>query len=153
MARHTYANELDFIGEVLADKLSDQPKYKKISNTITASVGALLTVVSQVLLLPLDLPDWVMWSALGLTSLATVLGVNKTKNGFSDSQVEKLRQWQAEYVDRQHNLAHARVNESTGLPHAAEVERAHSRDEISLSSTMNAEDLGRMIDRFLDRRG
>ena len=149
MAINSYATDLEFIGDIIQTKLSEQPGHKKIANTITTAVGAAITVVSQVLLMPLDLPDWVMWAALALTSLGTVLGVNKTKNGFSESQIEKLRQWQSEYIDRQHNLAHA--NPHTGIPHAAPADGPrHSAAE--LSSTMTAKDLGRMVDQFLGKK-
>ena len=143
MATNAYATDLEFIGDIIQTKLNEQPGRRKYANTVTTAV------ISQVLLLPLDLPDWVMWAALALTSLGTVLGVNKTKNGFSDSQIEKLRQWQSQYIDRQHNLAH--VNPDTGITHAAPVGvPRHAAAE--LSSTMTAEDLGRMVDQFLGKK-
>nr|DAK22701.1 MAG TPA: hypothetical protein [Caudoviricetes sp.] len=149
MATNTYATDLEFIGDIIQTKLNEQPARRKYANTVTTAIGTAITVISQVLLLPLDLPDWVMWAALALTSLGTVLGVNKTKNGFSDSQIEKLRQWQSQYIDRQHNLAH--VNQNTGITHAAPV-GAPRHAAAELSSTMTAEDLGRMVDQFLGKK-
>ena len=130
MATNAYATDLEFIGDIIQTKLNEQPGRRKYANTVTTAIGTAITVISQVLLLPLDLPDWVMWAALALTSLGTVLGVNKTKNGFSDSQI---------------------VNPDTGITHAAPVGvPRHAAAE--LSSTMTAEDLGRMVDQFLGKK-
>lgn len=102
MAYNSFNDDLQFIGRVIDTKIDEQSRFRKFSNTVTALVGALVTIASQALLLPFGLPDSVMWLVLVITMLGTVFGVNNTKNGFSPSQVEKMRKWQAEYIDRQH---------------------------------------------------
>lgn len=104
MSKTAYANDLEFINDLIAHKLDKQPAAKKFANTVTTAIGTAITILSQIMLAPLELPDWVMWVALALTTLGTLLGVSNTKNGFSDSQITKLRQWQAEYLDKHHNL-------------------------------------------------
>lgn len=100
-----YKGDLEFLGNVLQQKIpKEEGPAKKIANTITALVGALISIAAAALTLPIDLPDWSYLAIIAVTTLGTALGVRTTKNGFSDSQIKKLERWMAEYVDENHDL-------------------------------------------------
>ena len=100
-----YKGDLEFLGNVLQQKIpKEEGPAKKIANTITALVGALISIAAAALTLPIDLPDWSYLAIIAVTTLGTALGVRTTKNGFSDSQIKKLERWQSEWVDENHDL-------------------------------------------------
>lgn len=100
-----YKGDLEFLGTVLQQKIPEEEgPAKKIANTITALVGALISIAAAALTLPIDLPDWSYLAIIAVTTLGTALGVRTTKNGFSESQIRKLRRWQSEWIDQNHDL-------------------------------------------------
>lgn len=104
MASTGYGGDLEFIGYLINKKADEQPKTKKLANTVTAALGSLVSIAAMVLALPIAIPDWGYIIIVAVTTLGTTLGVSVTKNGFSPSQIEKLKQWQAEYIDAHHHL-------------------------------------------------
>lgn len=104
MASTGYGGDLEFIGYLINKKAEEQPKTKKLANTVTAALGSLVSIAAMVLTLPIQIPDWGYIIIVAITTLGTTLGVSVTKNGFSPSQIEKLKKWQAEYIDAHHNL-------------------------------------------------
>lgn len=99
---NTTPTDLEFIGHIVNDKLEEQPWGKKVANTLTALVGAVVSIAAGAMSMGLSLPDWAMMTVIAVTTLGTALGVRTTKNGFSDSQIEKIRTWQADYIDARH---------------------------------------------------
>lgn len=104
MASTGYSGDLEFIGYLINKKAEEQPKTKKLANTVTAALGSLVSIAAMVLTLPIQIPDWGYIIIVAITTLGTTLGVSVTKNGFSPSQIEKLKKWQAEYIDSHHHL-------------------------------------------------
>lgn len=104
MASTGYSGDLEFIGYLINKKAEEQPKTKKLANTVTAAIGSLVSIAAMVLTLPIQIPDWGYIIIVAITTLGTTLGVSVTKNGFSPSQIEKLKKWQAEYIDAHHHL-------------------------------------------------
>lgn len=104
MASTGYSGDLEFIGYLINKKAEEQPKTKKLANTVTAALGSLVSIAAMVLTLPIQIPDWGYIIIVAITTLGTTFGVSVTKNGFSPSQIEKLKKWQAEYIDAHHHL-------------------------------------------------
>lgn len=104
MAGNPYVTDLGVIGEIVPAKYQAQPKWKEFSNTVTGIVGALVTIASFVVVIPLELPEWVYVIIVAITSLGTALGISQTKNGLTKSQLKKLEAWKADYIDKQHEL-------------------------------------------------
>lgn len=104
MATRSNPGELEFIGHVLNDKLPKEGPVRKIANTVTAVVGSLISIAAVALSLPIDIPDWGYLIIVAVTTLGTALGVRSTKNGFSESQRRKLRDWMAQYIDDNHDI-------------------------------------------------
>lgn len=78
-------------------QMEAQPWYLRFSNTVTTAAGALLGILwlaaSAGLEIPTDVTKWVT----GAIVVLTVLGVIKTPNGITPSQVDKLED-AAQYV-------------------------------------------------------
>lgn len=148
---NTTPTDLEFIGHVINDKISEQPKGKKVANTLTALFGAVISIAATALTLPVSLPDWVYLVIIAVTTLGTALGVKTTKNGFSDSQVQKLRDWQAEYIDQRH-IHDDTVDAVTGTDEGDGAGRHRSNGAID-ASKVNAEALTDMVERWRKNLG
>lgn len=151
---NTTPTDLEFIGHIINDRLDAQPWGRKVANTLTAFVGAVVSIAAGAMSMGVDLPNWAMLTVIAITTLGTALGVRSTKNGFSDSQVEKLQQWQAEYIDDRHNHG-----EQDGTSNAAAPEATTSSTEVVGRHRLqipglDAAGLSRMVDEFIrSRRG
>ena len=92
---------LDVTGAYINRKFNEQKWYQENSNTVTTVVGFLATVLAWVATQPFALdPRW----EIGITFagfVLTIFGVKKTRNGFSKSQIAKVGQAQADFVDSQ----------------------------------------------------
>lgn len=143
MAQAQYPGDLEFIGYLIQNKLNEQSGTKKISNTITSLVGALVSIAAVVVAMPIQLPNWAYIVIVTVTTLATTLGVKLTPNGFSDSQVKKLNEWKAEYIDQVHS--YTSINNSTGLAHAAPVESGEANNPLT------AEALEGLVKKYLSK--
>lgn len=145
---NTAPTDLEFIGHIVNDKLEDQPWGKKVSNTITALVGAVVSIAAGAMSMGLSLPDWAMMAVIAVTTLGTALGVRTTKNGFSDSQIEKIRTWQADYIDARHT----HDEDATPVTATGDQEQ-EGRHRLPVPS-LDAAGLSAMIERFnVARRG
>lgn len=148
---NTTPTDLEFIGHIINDKIGEQPKGKKVANTLTALFGAIISIAAAALALPIDLPDWAYLIIVAVTTLGTALGVKTTKNGFSDSQVQKLRDWQAEYIDQRH------IHDDTvdAVTESDDDERGgqHSLDVTVDASKVNAKALTDMVERWRKNLG
>lgn len=93
------------IDQVLERVLEKQPKMREKANTVTALIGAVVTAVLTGIAYLVEagtaMPEWTiaLVSVLGL--VGTVLGVNRTKNGFTQSQVQALRDEIQTMIDAQ----------------------------------------------------
>lgn len=92
---------LDVTGAYINRKFNEQKWYQENANTITTVVGFLATVLAWAAAQPFALdPRW----EVGITFagfVLTIFGVKKTRNGFSKSQIAKVGQAQADFVDSQ----------------------------------------------------
>ncbi|MFC9786423.1 hypothetical protein [Rhodococcus sp. NPDC127528] len=80
----------DLIGDRLRTELDRQPWWRRVANTVTAAVGAIVSVAWMALSVGLDLPDAVMqWVPVGIAVL-TVFGIKLTPNGVTQRQIEDL---------------------------------------------------------------
>lgn len=120
---------MDFIGQFFWDKYQSQPWYRKIANTVTATVGVVSVIISQAAVMGMDLPKWAQFAVLVLFGLATVFGVYKTKNGLSASQLESIEREAERFLNERTEAMH-----DPGHEHA-EPEKAPSHqltvDEIA----------------------
>jgi len=80
----------DLIGNLLREKLEQQPLVKKYANTVTTAVGALIAVVWTLVSTGIEVPEQLSQGVLVLISLLTVVGVKLTPNGVTEKQVEEL---------------------------------------------------------------
>lgn len=142
--------DLEFIGHIINDKLEAQPWGRKVANTVTALVGAVVTIAAGAMSMGINLPDWAMLTVICVTTLGTVLGVRETKNGFSDSQIEKLQQWQADYIDARHAHDEAAVTAAEAFTGQRTQETTEEAGRHALPSpSMDAAGLSEMVRRFL----
>ncbi|MGN0095028.1 MAG: hypothetical protein ACI38U_03090 [Corynebacterium sp.] len=143
----TTPTDLEFIGHIINDKLNEQPKGRTVANTISAVVGAIVSIAAVALSMPIDLPDWAYLIIVAVTTLGTALGVKQTHNGFSESQRRKLQEWQAEYIDARHT--HDDTVDEQPDPEPEYVGQHRLRDTVNDA----ARDLTDWVDRFnADRR-
>lgn len=140
----TTPTDLEFIGHIVNDKLGEQKWYQKIANTLTALIGAIVTITGGLLSVGMDLPDWAMVTVVSIASLGTALGVRSTHNGFSESQRRKLDQWKAEYIDSRH------VHDENAAP-APEAEYS-GRHRMRETVTDAARDLSDSVEQYLAGR-
>lgn len=139
--------DLEFIGHIINDKLNEQPKGRTVANTISAIIGAVVSIAAVALSMPIDLPDWAYLIIVAVTTLGTALGVKQTKNGFSESQKRKLADWQAEYIDARHTHDDT-VDAPDPAPEPEYVGQHRARDTV----TDAARDLTDRVDRYIAER-
>jgi hypothetical protein len=84
---------LDILGNILRDKVAEQPIYKRYSNTVATAVGALVAVVWTLISLGVELPAQVGQGVLVLIAVFTVVGVKLTPNGVTEKQVEEIEDY------------------------------------------------------------
>lgn len=82
------------IDQILDRVMERQPKRREKANTVTTIIGAVVTSALTLIAFLVEqgtaLPGWTPVVVTILGFLGTVLGVNRTKNGFTRSQVEAL---------------------------------------------------------------
>lgn len=83
----------DIIGNILRDKLAEQPLVKKYANTVTTAVGALVAVVWTLVSLGVELPAQVGQGVLVLIAILTTVGVKLTPNGVTEKQVAEIEDY------------------------------------------------------------
>lgn len=90
-AEATYYNPEDPL-RALRELAARQPWFKKYSNTVTGSVGAVANIAWVLLSLGIDVPQRVAYPVFGLLSVLTALGLFKTPNGLPEKQVAELEE-------------------------------------------------------------
>lgn len=83
----------DIIGNILREKLAEQPLVKKYANTVTTAVGALVAVVWTLVSLDVELPAQVGQGVLVLIAILTTVGVKLTPNGVTEKQVAEIEDY------------------------------------------------------------
>lgn len=81
------------IGDLLRDKLAEQPIVKRYANTATTAVGLVVALLWAVIAAGVDVPESVATGVLVLISLATVVGVKFTPNGVTEKQIDELEKY------------------------------------------------------------
>ncbi|QXW04000.1 hypothetical protein [Rhodococcus globerulus] len=84
---------LDILGNILLDKVADQPLVKRYANTATTAVGALVSIVWTLISLGVQLPAQVGQGVLVIIAVFTVVGVKLTPNGVTEKQVEEIEDY------------------------------------------------------------
>lgn len=90
---------LDILGNILRDKVAEQPLVKRYANTVTTAIGAVVAVVWTLISLGVDLPAQVGQGVLVIIAVFTVVGVKLTPNGVTEKQVEEIE----DYVGKHRN--------------------------------------------------
>lgn len=88
----------NILGNILRDKLAEQPLVKRYSNTVTSLIGLAINVIWVLVGLGVELPLPVLVGVgVAIQGLATV-GVKFTPNGVTEKQVAEIES----YVDQRH---------------------------------------------------
>lgn len=90
------ANGQELLADILRAQLEQQPWYRRVANTVTTAVGAIVGALWTIVAAGVELPPEVVVGVLVLVQLATVAGVKLTPNGVTQRQVDALE----EYVGR-----------------------------------------------------
>ena len=90
---------LDILGNILRDKVAEQPLVKRYANTVTTAIGAVVAVVWTLISLDVELPAQVGQGVLVIIAVFTVVGVKLTPNGVTEKQVEEIE----DYVGQHRN--------------------------------------------------
>lgn len=72
--------------------IQSQPWYKRFSNTVTAGVGAMVSLVWLGSTVGLEIPDTVQKWGFVVIGVLTALGVRKTPNGMTDTQLKEIEE-------------------------------------------------------------
>ena len=81
---------IDIFGNLLREKLAEQPWFKRYANTVTSAVGFLVALVWLLVSVGVDLPAEVTSGVLLLVSALTMVGVKFTPNGVTEKQVDEI---------------------------------------------------------------
>lgn len=115
MAMDNPAQTYGVISEVVEDAKKNQGKAKEKANTVTTGIGAAITAILAALAYLAEngtaLPEWTPIAVTVLGLIATVFGVNKTKNGVTQSVADQLNHALTARIDQSHELGH--VEEAT----------------------------------------
>jgi hypothetical protein len=72
--------------------IQSQPWYKRFSNTITASVGSLVGLLWLAVSFGVDVPDDVSKWVFVVIGILTALGILKTPNGMTETQLKEIQE-------------------------------------------------------------
>lgn len=91
---------IDTAGAYIRKKAMEQSWFKKNANTVTAVLGLLATLLTWLASQPFAASE--NWQKVILIAgfVLTILGVKKTPNGWSDSQIQKLADAEAHFIDK-----------------------------------------------------
>lgn len=110
MAMDNPAQTYGVLSEVVEDVKKNQKKTKEKANTVTTGVGAGITAILATLAYLAEagtaLPEWTPIAVTVLGLIGTVFGVNKTKNGVTQSVAEQLNAALTARIDQAHELGH-----------------------------------------------
>lgn len=86
-------NGHDLLADLLRTQLDRQPWYRRVANTVTTAVAALVGVVFTAVAAGLELPADLVVGVLVLVQLAAVVGVKLTPNGITARQIDSLEEY------------------------------------------------------------
>lgn len=92
------------VREAVEQKVLEQKWYQRYANTVTATLTGLATFFYWLLTSGLELHPYVHAAGGLVMVLATVFGVNKTKNGMSPSSAEAVNEMVEETVGRHRRI-------------------------------------------------
>lgn len=81
---------LSLVVQRLLVEMNKQPWWKKYSNTVTAIVAGLVVFAGWITTTGIDLPQWATALIGVVLFIGSVLGIRTTKNGITESVVEKV---------------------------------------------------------------
>lgn len=90
---------IDVTGSYVHELFEEQSWYRENANTVTVVGGFLSTVAASLASQPISDNPYVAIAILVLGFAATILGVKRTHNGFSASQVKKIDDARAQVID------------------------------------------------------
>lgn len=89
---------VDLTGEYIHQRVAEQSWFQKNANTVATSGGFVATVLAWAVSQPFAADPRVQTGVLVVGFLLTVLGVKKTPNGWSDSQLERVKNHRAKVI-------------------------------------------------------
>ncbi|MDK8478920.1 hypothetical protein QP927_08585 [Corynebacterium pseudodiphtheriticum] len=89
---------VDLTGEYIHQRVVEQSWFQKNANTVATAGGFVATVLAWVVSQPFAADPRVQTAVLVVGFLLTVLGVKKTPNGWSESQLEKVQNHRAKVI-------------------------------------------------------
>lgn len=106
---------LDLTGDFLHNKVKEQKWYQENANFTTTLAGFLATVAAWAAVQPFAVDPRVQMLILAAGFIATVLGVRKTPNGFSKSQLAKIEDYRAKVIGETPLVVEAPVSDQDNL--------------------------------------
>lgn len=89
---------VDLTGEYIHQRVVEQSWFQKNANTVATAGGFVATMLAWVVSQPFAADPRVQTAVLVVGFLLTVLGVKKTPNGWSESQLEKVQNHRAKVI-------------------------------------------------------
>lgn len=89
---------VDLTGEYIHRRVAEQSWFQKNANTVATAGGFVATLLAWVVSQPFAADPRVQTAVLIVGFLLTVFGVKKTPNGWSQSQLEKVRNHRAKVI-------------------------------------------------------
>ncbi|UQV56372.1 hypothetical protein [Corynebacterium pseudodiphtheriticum] len=89
---------VDLTGEYIHQRVVEQSWFQKNANTVATAGGFVATMLAWVVSQPFAADPRVQTGVLVVGFLLTVLGVKKTPNGWSESQLEKVQNHRAKVI-------------------------------------------------------
>lgn len=112
---------IDVTGAFINKKFQEQSWFKENSNFITSLGGFVATVVAWASTQPFAVDPRVQAAILLVGFILTTLGVKVTPNGISKSQMKKISQANADYVDSQPLVVERPMYQDDGPENAPDV--------------------------------
>lgn len=114
---------VDLTGVFIHSRVREQSWFQKNSNTVAAAGGFVATMLAWVVSQPFAADPRVQTAVLVVGFLLTVLGVKKTPNGWSESQLEKVQNHRAKVIGETRLAAPvaSAVSEDSGADLSAQV--------------------------------
>ncbi|PRQ11706.1 hypothetical protein C1Y63_04675 [Corynebacterium sp. 13CS0277] len=147
---------LDFTGEYIYQQVKTQPWYRAHANTVTTIAGFLVTSVAW-----LASQEWaqndtrIQTAVWAVGFLATIVGVRRTPNGWSASQLAKVNEARAGFIDSGHgctNTTHQPHTGETAAPAPAAPEPQAPAATVDPDPALDAS-LAALVDTYNSRRG
>lgn len=79
------------LGAWVQRELAEQSWWQQKSNTIVTAVGGIVSFLWWIIGTGIELPQWALWTIGGIFFVATILGVNVTRNGLTPTLGAKIQ--------------------------------------------------------------